>query len=293
MALVDSSITNTGNTGVLVDQVKFTLQGNRINSAGQGSHTIRTGLQNKSVLSNNSVSDSVAGIWTIRAPNFTSSTGAVAAGTYTEKVVFSDNTLFGNTGTSAVVFTIRPTNNTLDERLRDIIVERNWILTGANSVYGMQINAQYITVRNNLFDLSLGTGHAGMVVGRTGIEPGPTGIKVYNNTFYSSSSGGFTMAQVSAGVASSPAGMTVVNNLTYAPSAINPAIFVNFCGAACLSQSNNTTNATTNPLLTNTSTNNWRPQAGSAVGTGAPVPLWSDFFGMPTPSPRDLGAVSH
>jgi hypothetical protein len=38
----------------------------------------------------------------------------------------------------------------------------------------------------------------------------------------------------------------------------------------------------------------FKPAAGSAaIGSGIVVPVWSDFFGVPQPTPRDLGAVNH
>ena len=38
----------------------------------------------------------------------------------------------------------------------------------------------------------------------------------------------------------------------------------------------------------------FKPAAGSAaIGTGTVVPVWSDFFGVSEPAPRDKGAVNH
>ena len=300
MAIVDSIVTNSGNYALLLDVKTFTLQGNSVSIAGvtHGSHTIRCGLSQKSIWSNNDVSNAAAGIWTNRAPDFVNATRAVPSGTYSEQNVYSDNKIYGRSATGVVVFDFRPTNATRDERLRNNIFERNWVLTAVNGASaGMQINAQYITVRNNLFDVTLGGGGTAMGIGVTGIEPGPTGIKVYNNSVYSNSTGGFSIANINAGVLTAPPGITAYNNIGYAPISLGAAIFNNGCGDGCLTQSNNTMNAVSqNPNFVSVATNNWKPQAGSyAIGAGAPmlVPVWSDFFGVPISPPRDLGAVSH
>lgn len=101
---------------------------------------------------------------------------------YTERVLVSDNILRGYFSGWTAVF--GPQNAQKDERVRDVIFERNHIISGGGGV-GVVVTASRITVRNNVIDMS-GEG-AGVCVNvkRRGIEPAPDGVTIYNNTCYS------------------------------------------------------------------------------------------------------------
>jgi len=98
------------------------------------------------------------------------------------------NNIFGSSGPWPV--TISPQYAAIDERLRDIVFENNKVIAEYGdsprivdkSVY---VVANYVTIRNNVFDASgANQEYAGVVILHEGIVPYPYGNRVYNNTFY-------------------------------------------------------------------------------------------------------------
>lgn len=106
--------------------------------------------------------------------------------------VVSDN-LFGGSGPWPV--SIGPQNDASDERLSDIIFERNRFVSDYGQLSPMNVSVaahfagRYFTIRNNLIDIS----YQNLTVGDcTGLEvfnspsaPSPLGYRIYNNTIYS------------------------------------------------------------------------------------------------------------
>jgi PKD repeat protein len=100
---------------------------------------------------------------------------------YTERVVVSDN-LFDGVGGHDWSVSIAPKNGESDERLRDIIVERNRFLPGPTVQAAVALAATHVTVRENLFNS--GPEATCVTAGTRGIEPDGERIEVYNNTAY-------------------------------------------------------------------------------------------------------------
>ena len=143
-------------------------------------------------------------------------------------------------------------------------------------------------VRNNLFDLTnlntAGGDNYAIVVDRRGIEPLENDIQIYNNTIYSSASPGDNTLQ-GIRVGTQPTNITIKNNLMYTPNYSGVRVIDD--NGSSTTKSNNSTNSqakNTNPNWTNASgsyntPSDFTPGAGSyAIGTGASVPVWSDFF---------------
>ena len=198
---------------------------------------------------------------------------------------------------------VGPENSFQDERVRDIIIERNWFRAGSSTEVLLKLFASRITVRNNLFDQSNGANGLNdnirvIWVDRRGIEPIPDANRIYNNTIYRSNGiAGGTFYGI---VLSLGTNMVVRNNLGYAPSISGAVMLVD--GATATTKSNNSSDSQLrgmDPRFTvtpPTTPAQYKPMSGYAVGGGSispKAPVWSDFFRAPTPSTPDIGAVIH
>ena len=233
---------------------------------------------------------------------------------FTEKLLISDNILDGDSG-------IAPQNNVSDERLRDVLIERNWL---RGLIY---MSGSNFTLRNNICDR---TGNTGNVicfqVWHQGIEPVPDQFFFYNNTgFSNTNSTAFRVIQLGQSGATAATNVTVKNNLGYAKNVVplgssvllrdlSPggsgrtllnnsldnqvqSTFPGFVGGLTPSVPNDFKLAP-NPVLPATC-----PTApicyakdGGATFTvpgGAGPPVFSDFFGVsrPTGAATDIGAT--
>lgn len=239
-------------------------------------------------------------------------------GDYTQKTyvtqyhVISDNILSSvDSPGTLFVAGINPQNSSRNELIRDVVFERNHMISGADGFIMMTLACSDITLRNNLLDNSLSGGPMIVVSygGNTGGLPALVNNHLYNNTFFSSSSKGVTAIGVRL-EGSALSGTEIINNFLYAPNAKNSG-FLNDVGADMIDGSSstadptliahhNSTNAqarTAAPTLTAVpplTWTDWRLDSGCyAVGAGAAVPIWSDFFLAPLgpTTPRDLGAI--
>jgi hypothetical protein len=135
--------------------------------------------------------------------------------------------------------------------------------------------------------------HTAIYIGQRGIEAIPNNDRVYNNTFYSASTGDFEGVNV--GTASD---ITVQNNLACAPLASGPVMLAG-TGTGGLVESNNLLHNVPAELFvsaTPAAPADFAPRAppNPACDTGlASVPVLSDFFGTSRPQSGgvDLGAV--
>ena len=208
--------------------------------------------------------------------------------------MIADNKIIGGINPWSV--SIEPQNNTTDERIRDIIIERNWFTSGTGTSVPLMISATSVTARNNIFDMSNGSASDGIDVGQRGIEPHPDNVKIFNNTFYSSTSNIHNEYSVVI-LDGTDTNITVVNNLAYGPLFTNP-VMIHGTGSSGLIQSNNSTNtqikntapgwAYATPLIPS----EYKLTAGSyAIGTGTAVPVFSDFF-LNSRTSNDLGVAA-
>ena len=221
---------------------------------------------------------------------------AVEGTAYTEQVVISDNVFTGAAGVAWTV-SLEPQNENANERLRDIIVERNWFRAtdGATQV-ALLMSAANATIRNNICDMSGGfnDGQTCYEVSRRGIEPNPINARIYNNTAY----GGTATTDFEAvSLGSSSTGAAVINNLGSAPNAGARTMISG--SPSGLVQSNNILNNTPANLFVTASPTvpaNFALKAGSpASEAGGAVPVHSDFFRnrRPKGDAIDVGATEY
>jgi hypothetical protein len=311
VAVADSSITTiiggTGANAAYISASQFSFMGNLIDDTILSEHGLRTPYIGVGVISNNRFSraagtDGPAGaktVLTLRAPPF-AGTAVFPPGLFTEKVVVADNkfiphtTQLGTTGNG-------PQNNTSDERLRDIIWERNWWVppVGVNSVssyFAFTVSA--ITVRNNIVEMTdtlANNDHRVFEAQMTNTSPGypaPDYVKIYNNTAFSSDAGSsFSMVRIGA----LNTNVSVQNNLAYAPNSTGPVLLTDLGspGLVATANSSNVQVKTTNPFAgPPTNPVDYAPLAYALSG-GTPVPVWSDFFRVSRPQGAsiDMGAI--
>jgi hypothetical protein len=264
------------------------VMGNVLRDSSLAEHVLRMPYIFKGVFSHNDMSKQAAAKHVVKMQ--AASWFAAAPTAYTEQVVFSDNKFAAGAGGSWTV-TLGPMDNQHDERVKQVIFERNWFAPDPGQDVAMHVWAQDVTVRNNLFNLTGAVGQNGIAVEQRGIEPPPANVHVYNNTFYSNSAGAgrFVPIQFVLGT-----GMEAKNNLGYAPLSTSRDMVT---GSAIIA--NNTTDA---GILVSPGFLGLTPvvpadfalgAASSAINAGTAVPVFSDFFRLDRPQgfAFDLGAA--
>jgi len=234
-------------------------------------------------------------------PNAFFATATCWTGVYSEKVEFSDNYLFGNSAGQIAEF--GPQNGVSDERVRDVVVERNLFKgpTGADGGRQVLLTGQNITVRNNVFNFAPQVASSKDVL--FGVQVTARGsnnpyasqfLDIYNNTCYSDIvRAGQACIALDSFTQSPPAGANsiITNNLYFAPSnqtTVDNAGSGNTVGT-------NTSNSSLNPGFINISgllnqIYDFKPTANFSPGTAiASVPY--DALGQAMGT--DLGAVHH
>lgn len=182
-------------------------------AAGRGEHVLRLQRGQKVVISSN----------TLTTPNATKHNLTIRADSHVTTaedsfyVYASDNKLVG--GINAWTMQVAPTASSQNNHIYDVIVERNWFLSGASTQVALVIEATAVTVRNNIIDLTGGTGRVGVVIGNrnTAGIPTPDRNAVLNNTIHSNDT-----ARNFFGIQLGSTGEVVTNtmvrnNLAYAP----------------------------------------------------------------------------
>lgn len=226
--LVDGNFDRiTGGHGAYLGGERMAIMGMRITEKS-GSHNIRLPYAAHSVLqhcylqgsgSDQHVLKLHAGKWNER---------GVTDARYGEYTVVSDNVIDGRNA-GPWLMAIGPQNSASDERVRNVIVERNEFRSIPAVGVGIQVWAASVSVRNNIFNLSGQSGGAtGMQLGRRGIEPIPVGNRFLNNTCYRSGAGGRTTC---VGIDAEASSSIVRNNLLYAPSASPRQVLANNSGS--------------------------------------------------------------
>jgi hypothetical protein len=197
-----------------------------------------------------------------------------------------------------------------NEHSHDIIVERNW-WAGAGTNQPDYLNGTEISFRNNVIDMGSYSGGWPILVRNEypGQSPNPNNIWIYNNSIYeSASASGYNVLQLGDGGHTGAIGNVYFkNNIAYLPNSTSVNIVGNSFGTGATVIAGNNTSGTgcgsncvgsisTNPFTSVSpfTPTNAKPAAGSyAIGAGASVPLWADFFNVAQPSSRDVGAVVH
>jgi len=278
------------------------LLGNAFNGAGgttsgAGQETVRISACRMCVIENNTIenANNVGAVLKLHSGN-TYLSSSTWAGAYTELLEISDNWFGGTSGAQLVENA--PQNSGDDERLRNIVVERN-LFSGTTSAPGgkhLLVSAVNETVRDNVFYMP-GTpsqyAFYGVQVAQRGIEPVPSGVEVYNNTCYAPNAVQDQRCVGFDGLAMrAPAINSVAqNNLFYVPAGGHTTVVNNGTGNTV---SNNTATPSNNPGFTNGSgsfsyLSDFKPTANYAGGIS--VPVWSDALGLLWASTWDLGAL--
>lgn len=285
------------------------VMGCNINNNSNGEHGIRFQYLNRGVINNNTIQGIAPGKvnLTVRGAPYAGSVTQVGP-VYSEKIVMSDNYLVGGASVGMVGF--GPQNGTSDERGRDFIFERNFLL-GTSSVTNMILSSQQdITFRNNLINLPAGGG-GGFAFGvqPSGIVPNPTRNHVYNNIVYHGGSSNFRYALfwVAINNDASPFDQTmpgstfeVKNNILYTPNHVSDGwytmLYKDPAAQSVTTASNNTADANlqVNPQFNTTpptAVAHFIPSSASyAQNSGVAVNVWKDFYGAKTDATPDMGA---
>jgi len=204
-------------------------------------------------------------------------------GPATEYVVVSGNSFRGST----YVVAIAPENAQSDEPVRHVVVERNVITPDDQTVVGVYLSADDVTVRNNIFDATGGATWYRAVHFEGSVGSALHGIKVFNNTAYlGGSASSFRLCTID----SSAQGTVVRNNLASAPQASDQQLIVG-SGSGLVADHNLLTST---PGFVSASAGDFRLESGSpAVDAGAAVPgVFVDWAGAGRPSGNgyDIGA---
>jgi hypothetical protein len=268
------------------------MLGNSFNGAGVGNgsgiETVRIAACRLCVIENNTIENAsnVGAVLKLHSGNRGSS--VTWTGVYSEFIEISDNLFTGTSGAQLVENA--PQNSSFDERLRNIVVERNLLSSGAAGGRQLLVSAVNETVRNNVF-YAAGSSQSpawGVQVAQRGIEPVPSGVEVYNNTC--------DQVQICVGfdgvtMQAPPINSVAQNNLFYIPAGGHATVVNTGAGNTV---SNNTGSPTSNPSFTNGSgtfsfLSDFKPTANYLGGTS--VPVWSDALGLLWALTWDLGAV--
>ncbi len=348
IAIVDSTITPFASKfgwriyayGKYISILGNTL-GNIFDTSSMASHTIRLPNIVKSVISNNLISrpgsaalaiklhgpgwcdatslpgECLNGAGTVALPtptySYLTNTAPIGVlgenGGYTQQIIISDNEIIGSA--SPYIIDAGPQNTFRDERVKDVIFERNWLKAGAGTQSAFVIMSRETTVRNNICDLTGSSNQRYCVnikpYGATpsvSPAPFPDTIWAYNNSAYSGDASAGTQSFAAVRVELGATNVTARNNLAYAPFAgaglyhlIDDAAA---CGAACITASNNSTdNQVKNTFpgwvsATPAIPADFRLTSGSyGLDTGAVVKVFSDFFRTSRPQNGviDMGSV--
>ena len=244
---------------------RMSIIGNSVTNALAGEHNVRIGGAQVFTISNNTISEpaSSKAVLTVRGPDFD------AAGLYTEYGVISGNVL--GPATTSFMNSISPQNDTVDERLRRIIVERNEFVFDTDSTntstIALLIQATEVHARNNLFILTNSDNAAAQGLNITydrsggGLDVPVPNLNVFeNNTFYAAGTQNFCGVRIAATGATNT---TVKNNLAYAPASTDNCQDSGDTGGVLLLDSSSGTTATTNS--SNAQVKNTSPAFASAT----------------------------
>lgn len=252
--IVDCTFTNCNSYGVFAAGYKIAILGCSF-SVFTVEHGIRIQWTQGMVISANDLGTANRTSLTIRGILATelARTGASSAGwktlptgdIYTEDFIVSDNKVTAG-ATTPYPITLTSVNGTEDHRLRDAIVERNWIIGGAATTNAISTQASNISIRNNLMDVSANTANQNVIsINKSTDTPSPPdSVHVRHNTMYSSATG-TTFRQLI--VSSSPTNVNYQNNLAYAPNYTNHALSTGTFGAGGEYDNNPVCNSATEP----------------------------------------------
>lgn len=273
---IETIIGGSGTHAFAVPGARVALLGSNLAHSEEAEHPVRIPGAAKVVISNNHITDAP----NESGPAGTKETVAIRSDqvdTPSLYVLVSQNyiDIRGYAGVTISSGALEPLN-------QNIIIDKNQIVSAAGAT-GFQNNAQKVTVRNNIFDMTLASGPVFARINDTSDGQNSENVWVYNNTLYSSAvSGGATGVLVEAGCLS----ITVKNNLQYTPNVGGTNVFLSNAAGGQTTASNNTGNtgavttdpAFDGPLSTPTGYRISTSSYGANGGTAIYPPSNNDFF---------------
>ena len=223
----------------------------------------------------------------------TSSNQAAWIGQYTEYVEISDNLFTGSAGPQLVE--TAPQNAQYDERLRNIVVERN-LFRGVAGGFARQILVSAVneTLRDNVFHVTAGAASApqyGAQVAQRGVEPVPQSVELYHDTCYALQTMRSCVGFDGANFAAPGTNSWAQDNLFY-NNGITSTVAVDNGGGNTVSA--NSADSALDPLMLNASgAFSWLAdfQPTQNYSGGVAVPVWYDALGIAWSATRSLGAL--
>ncbi len=303
VSVVDCNIYDAGALGMWIGSERLSIMGNRVRWT-TGEHNIRIWQAYYGVVSHNVLYESEKIGLKFHGPSeervAKTSDDEKLLDNRSENIVISDN-IIGNTYVLAM--TVGAQNDGTDERLNEILIEKNRFLSGYGTVKNsenrlsthLSIYSSNVTIRNNVFD---GTGSpsytTAIAVDQYGSPISPTNVNIYNNTIYFVASSqappyyGINIYDV--------VNVKVKNNLVQLPSNPGNAVFYcSVCGEVS-SQNNLLTYspAFIDPTNANDLLRNFDLQSGSpARDYGVALPVLDDCSGDNRTLPIDAGAYEY
>lgn len=278
-----------GGNGSYIAAGRFIFLGNTYTDSRQVEHVLRTPWISTGVLSHNHLSRaaSTKHIVKMHAPKFNE--GGLGEGRYTEKVVLSDNEFIaGDLEDWPVV--LGPQDAGSDERLRNLIIERNYFTSGADANVLLRLSGAYSTVRNNVFNGAGGGAVTCVGISNRGSDPVPHDVAVVNNTAYHPGDASITMVALGDGGAIE--NVTIRNNLA----AGGQAAVLSGTGTGIVRDHNLETASPGFVAAAPASAADFMLSASSpARDGGTEVSVWYDFTGATRAAgqPYDIGAFEH
>lgn len=309
IALVDCTVQRVkggvptgGCIGIFLSSNRHTLMGCLVDVETGGEHCVRYPYLHLGVISNNTLRDPAPTkhALTLRGADQAATGYLVGAGMQTDYVVISDN--FLHSANSSWTMTVAPTNTFIDERISDVIVERNYFVSVTAQV-AMIVRGcvKRVSARNNIVNLTGGAAYTygfGFSGSSAVSNPVPQSedIVAYNNTIYRADSASEATAFT---LGNNSKNYSLINNLVYAPNATTASATVGSIDSGLVATSNSSSlQAKTSPLfvsvpaaLASLSSTDFKLSTGSyAENIGSYVPLFQDFAGVLRTGQQDLGA---
>lgn len=183
VALVDIDLEGvvggSGGNGIFIAARRFAFLGNRFVDSTEAEHVLRMPFLDRAVIAHNLLSRAATGKNLIKLHAEPYAEAGIGSQLFSERIQISDNLMEGTAGEAWLV-TIGPQNGSSDERVRDVLVERN-VVDNRTAEIPFVLMCQDTTVRNNLIFMKETGGQCMRSVQR-GVEPNPRGNKLYNNT---------------------------------------------------------------------------------------------------------------
>jgi hypothetical protein len=276
------------------------IDGTGAQDAGAGLETVRISACRLCVIENNTIENANNIGAVLKLHNGNPNSQAAWIGQYTELNEISDNFFTGSSGAQLVE--IAPQNGVTDERLQNIVFERNLLFGTSAGAGKLLASVQNGTFRDNVFNTAETTGtDMGLQIARRGIEwngtPGapdkslePQYNEAFNNSCYSRSASNGCIGFSGENFHSPGNNGWAKNNLYYNPAG---GTTISNSGTGNL-VSNNTATVTGDPVFINGGggfnlLSDFMPTAKYSGATD--VPVFYDALGTPWPPTWDLGAV--